>query len=304
MSLGTLFDKALAAMLPIVPRPIVRKVAWRYVAGESLDDAVACIKRLNAKGAMATLDVLGEEIASLDQSHEAVAAYLDALDAIEREGLDANISIKLTAFGQRLDEEVMHQGVVKVLERAIASKRFVRMDMEDSSTTSATLDYYRRLRKEGYGDEQVGVVLQAYMRRSRADVADLSALEASYRLCKGIYVEREEVAFKEFAEVRSNYLALLRQMFEAGSYVGIATHDHYLVDEAEDLIRELGLAKEQYEFQMLLGVDEPLVQRLIGAGHRLRIYVPYGKDWYAYSIRRLKENPRIGRYILMGMFKK
>lgn len=295
------FDKLLAASLPIVPRPIVRKVAKRYVAGETLDEAVERLRQIEKVGACATVDVLGEEIEEIEPGQEAVEAYFDVLETIRGQGLDANISVKLTAFGLKIDPEVSYERLRSIVARAAELGNFVRIDMEDSPVTTVTLEHFRRLREEGF--DNVGAVIQAYMRRTRDDVASLADLTPSYRLCKGIYVEPEEVAYQGFQEVNDNYLATLRQMLEGGSYVGIATHDHALVDGAEKIIEELDLKRDQYEFQMLLGVDEPLGRRLVERGHRLRIYLPYGKDWYAYCIRRLKENPRIGRYVLLGMFK-
>ena len=300
---SNLFDKAIAATLPFVPKAIVRKFAKRYVAGDSLDDAVQRVKDIMATGACATMDVLGEEISDIESGEAARVAYLEVLDRIVAEGLDANISIKLTAFGLKLDQEVTYQRVRDVVAHARELGNFVRIDMEDSSTTTDTINLYRRLRGEGF--ENVGLVLQAYMRRSSDDVAELKDLNPSYRLCKGIYIEPEEVAFKEFDEINDNFVKVLTEMFEdRASYVGIATHDHSLADRAEDLIAQNAIATERYEFQMLLGVDQTLGLKLMEKGHKLRVYVPFGDEWYLYCMRRLKENPKIGRYVLFGMFKK
>jgi proline dehydrogenase len=302
MGIGNLFDRTIAAFLPITPRFIVKRVAARYVAGESLDEALPVMRRIQEAGACATLDVLGEEIHDISEGAEAVQAYRDCLDLIAREKLDANISIKLTAFGLRQDAEITYERVREIVAHAASLENFVRIDMEDSSTTDATLDLYRRLRAEGF--DNVGVVLQAYMRRTQSDVAALAELKTNYRLCKGIYVEREEVAFKDGAEINQNYLESLEAMFDADSYVGIATHDHALVDGAEAILKRRSLAKDAYEFQMLLGVDPRLGKRLVEEDHRLRVYVPFGRDWYAYCVRRLKENPKIGRYVFLALFKR
>ncbi len=301
-AVANLFDKAIAASLPLIPKAIVRRFARRYVAGEHLEDAVARVKELKSWGASATLDVLGEEIESIEAGERARLDYLRVLEVIKDEALDANISIKLTAFGLKLDPEATYSRVRDVVQRAREFSNFVRIDMEDSSTTTATIEIYRRLRAEGF--DNIGLVLQAYMRRSLADVEALSELVPSYRLCKGIYVEPEEVAYKEFGEVSDNFIAVLEKMLETKSYVGIATHDHALAKRAEKAIAERGTDVSSYEFQMLLGVDQPLGTRLMEAGHNLRVYVPFGDEWYLYCMRRLKENPKIGRYVLFGLFKR
>ncbi|MFT7618572.1 MAG: proline dehydrogenase [Planctomycetota bacterium] len=301
-AIWNLFDKAIGASLPLIPKPIVRRFARRYVAGDSLDDAVARVKELGEWGACATLDVLGEEIESIAEGEIATTEYLQVLDRIKAEGLDANISIKLTAFGLKIDPAITYDRVRAIVARAKELGNFVRIDMEDSSTTTETLSIFRRLREEGF--ENVGVVLQAYMRRTQQDVADHADLNPSYRLCKGIYIEPEEIAFNDFNEINDNYMTVLKDMVMAGSYVGIATHDHRLTDRAEAMIKDQSLASDRYEFQMLLGVDKELGTKLMAAGHKLRIYVPYGNQWYLYCMRRLKENPKIGRYVLFGMFKK
>lgn len=299
---GSWFDRLLAASLPLVPRPIVRRVARRYVAGEKLDEAVARVRELTARGACATIDVLGEEIEDVREGERARDAYLEVLDIIAREKLDANVSIKLTAFGLKLDPELTYERVRAVVIRARELNNFVRIDMEDATVTTKTIAVFRRLREEGFAN--VGIVLQGYLHRTMADVESLADIRAHYRLCKGIYVESEKIAFKGYEEINANYLKVLDRMFELGSYVGIATHDHAIVHGAEAIIARRKLAPLAYEFQMLLGVDEALGRRLIEAGHKLRVYVPFGDQWYAYCLRRLKENPKIGRYVLLGIFQR
>ncbi len=294
------FDRIMVGLLPLVPRPLLWRVASRYVAGKTLSAAMARCRRIMELGARVTLDVLGEEIEHIEAGEQAVRSYFDVLDAIREEGIDGNISVKLTAFGLKLDEDVTYARVRSVVSRARDLGNFVRIDMEDSSCTTATLAIYRRLREEGF--DNVGVVLQAYMRRSMDDVRALADLAPNYRLCKGIYIEPEEVAFQDPEEINQNYVALLQAMLDGGSYVGIATHDRVLVDAVEETLRNRELAKEAYEFQMLLGVDQALGMRILGAGHALRIYVPFGEKWHAYCVRRLQENPQIGRYVLKGMF--
>lgn len=295
-----LFDRAVVGLLPLVPKRIVRKIADRYIAGETLDDAARVVRDLNAKGCLATIDVLGEFITDFRQAEETAAAYRATLDRMRDEKLRANVSIKLTAFGLGLDGERCHALVRELVARARDQGNFVRIDMEDSPYTSRTLDLYRRLRSEGF--ENCGVVIQAYMRRSQEDVAALLPLGAGFRLCKGIYVEPPEVAFKDREEIRANYRRLLRQMLEGGSpRVGIATHDPPLLEDARAYLREKGIPKDRYEFQMLLGVAERARAQLVAEGHAVRVYVPYGKEWYGYSTRRIKENPSIAGYVVKAM---
>jgi proline dehydrogenase len=286
-----LLDRAIVRLLPVVPKPIVRRLSSRYIAGPSLDDAIRVVERLNAKGKLATVDVLGEEITSADEARAIAGQYHDVLARIDEGGLDANISVKLTGFGLELDDELCRDTLESVVRDAAVRGNFVRIDMEDSSTTDRTLELYRELRRTGHVN--VGVVLQAYLRRT---VADLEGLE-NVRLCKGIYVEPPELAYREFAAVRENYLRCLERLFAQGTYVGIATHDEHLIGEALRIVAEAGLPSDRYEFQMLLGVRPDRADELVADGHRLRVYVPYGQQWYEYSIRRLQENPKIAGYV-------
>jgi proline dehydrogenase len=284
-------NRALARLLPAVPRPVVQRLSSRYIAGATLDDAVRTVRGLNTAGKLATVDVLGEEIATADEAERIARQYLDLLERIDAERLDANVSVKLTAFGLELDHELCRRNLERVVADAAARGNFVRIDMEDSSTTDRTLDLYRGLRVAG--SENVGVVLQAYLRRT---VDDLAGLE-NVRLCKGIYVEPASIAYRDFEAVRANYIRCLERLVANGTYVGIATHDEHLLREAERIVREAGIDRDRYEFQMLLGVRPERGDELVRAGHRLRVYVPYGAQWYEYSIRRLQENPRIAGYV-------
>jgi proline dehydrogenase len=290
-----ILDRAIVRLLPAVPRPVVQKLSERYIAGPELKDARETVRHLNAEGKMATIDVLGEEITNEEEAAAIVRAYQDVFADIERCGLDSNVSIKLTALGLKLDYEICRANLRVVVEDAASRGNFVRIDMEDSSTTDDTLRLYRRLREEGF--DNVGVVLQAMLKRTVDDVAAMSDLKPSVRLCKGIYVESPEVAFQEYEEVRAGFERALEALLDAGCYVGIATHDEALLRKGRRLVLEHELAKEQYEFQMLLGVRPGLGDQLVREGHRLRIYIPFGRHWYAYSLRRLQENPRIAGYI-------
>jgi proline dehydrogenase len=247
---------------------------------------------------MATLDVLGEEVHEREKATAAVDEYLRALERIDREKIDSNISIKPTMLGLKIDEGFCHENLGRIVEKAKGYGNFVRIDMEDHTTTDATLRIYRDLQAR-FGN--VGCVLQAYMRRTLKDIDELPAEKPNVRICKGIYVEPRSIAWKGFDTIRANYIQALDKLISRGVYAGIATHDEYLTCAASALIDKHGLKHDQYEFQMLLGVDEELRRILIGAGHRLRVYVPYGADWYPYSIRRLRENPEVARHVLKAM---
>ncbi|HEV8630005.1 MAG TPA: proline dehydrogenase family protein, partial [Thermoanaerobaculia bacterium] len=252
-----LFSSLLVRTLPLMPRPLVWRVARRYVAGATLADAVATVRQLNGEGAMATVDVLGEEVTERQRATAATEEYLRVLDAIAAEKLDANVSIKPTMFGLKIDEALCADNVERLVAAAHRLGTFVRIDMEDRTTTEATLRLYRDLYQR-YGN--VGVVLQAYMRRTLCDVAELPAAggqapwPVNVRLCKGIYVEPREVAWKGFETVRANFVAALDKLLGRGVYVGIATHDEYLVASAVALLDRHRVPRERYEFQMLLGV--------------------------------------------------
>ena len=278
-----------------MPRSLVRRISNRYIAGTTIADAVRVVRDLNAKGQMATVDVLGEEASGRRETQEIVRAYHDVFEAIARENLDSNVSVKPTSLGLNLALELCRANLFKVVRHAAESGNFVRIDMEDSTTTSDTLELYRELRAEGL--DNVGIVLQAALRRSFRDVHALAPLRPNVRLVKGIYVEAPLVAYQEFEEVQDNFVRCLDELLEAGSYVAIATHDEHLLDEGKRLVAERGLSRNEYEFQMLLGVRELAGNRLVRDGHRLRIYVPFGEHWYEYSLRRLQENPRIAGYV-------
>jgi proline dehydrogenase len=285
----SLLDRAVVTLLPAVPKGIVRRLSSRYIAGSELEDARRTVAELNAAGKLATVDVLGEEITRADEATAITQSYLDVLDAIDADTLRANVSVKLTGLGLKLDPALARENL-----RAIAGRgTFVRIDMEDSSTTDATLGLYREL--VAAGSENLGVVLQAALKRTVDDAHSLPG--ANVRLCKGIYIEPPELAYRGFDEIRASYVRTLETLLDGGCYVGIATHDEWLVDEGLRAVRERGLEPDAYEFQMLLGVRPALGDRIVAAGHRLRIYVPFGRQWYEYSLRRLQENPKIAGYV-------
>jgi proline dehydrogenase len=290
-----ILDRAIVRLLPAVPKPVVQKLSERYIAGSELKDARAAVRRVNAEGKLATIDVLGEEITNEDEAAAIVRAYEDVFADIEHCGLDSNVSVKPTALGLNLGYEVCRANLEAVVADAAARGNFVRIDMEDSSTTDDTLRMYRELREAGH--DNLGVVLQATLRRTIADVRALADLRPSVRLCKGIYVEPPAIAYGDFAAVRANFVQALEALLDLDCYVGIATHDEWLIDQARRIVVEHRLRRDEYEFQMLLGVRPELGDRLVRDGHRLRIYVPFGRQWYAYSLRRLQENPKIAGYI-------
>jgi proline dehydrogenase len=287
-------DRVIAKTVPLVPRPVVARIASRYVAGARLEEAVPVIQDLNRQGCVATVDVLGEFTESKGQTIQTLNEYKEVLDALVRHDLKSGISVKLTALGLSIDEELCRANLEEIAEYAAERDRFVRVDMEDSPYTGVTLDMVIDLQER---HENVGAVIQAYMRRSLEDVGRLIEAGVSVRLCKGIYDEPRKVAYKDFDTVRHNYIFLLDELLKGGSYVGIATHDEFLAWHALRLIHQLEVPEDRYEFQMLLGVDEELRSILVGSGHKVRVYVPYGEDWYGYSMRRLQENPKIAGYV-------
>jgi proline dehydrogenase len=298
----TILDRAIVRALPAVPRQVVRRLSSRYIAGTTLAEACEVVRELNAQGKEATLDVLGEEVTLREEAIGLRDAYRRALDTIEEDGLRSNVSVKLTALGLKLDRGLCLADLTAVVEEAARFGNFVRIDMEDSSTTSETLALYREIREGGH--DNLGVVLQAALKRTLTDIGELADLRPNVRVCKGIYVEPPEIAFREDETIRLNFLDALEALFDVGSYVGIATHDDWLIGEALALVERKRLGREDYEFQMLLGVRPELGDELVRDGHRLRIYVPFGRRWYEYSIRRLQENPKIAGYVALDTLKR
>jgi len=298
----TIIDRAIVRALPAVPRQVVKRLSSRYIAGTTLAEACDVVRDLNAQGKEATLDVLGEEVTLREEAIGLRDAYRRALDTIEEDGLRSNVSVKLTALGLKLDRGLCRADLTAVVEEAARFDNFVRIDMEDSSTTSETLALYRQIREEGH--DNLGVVLQAAMKRTLSDIGGLGDLRPNVRVCKGIYVEPPEIAYQEDEIIRLNFLDALEALFDIGSYVAIATHDDWLIGEALALVERRGLGRDDYEFQMLLGVRAELGDGLVREGHRLRIYVPFGRRWYEYSIRRLQENPKIAGYVAIDTLKR
>jgi proline dehydrogenase len=293
-----LVDRAIVQALPVVPKPIVRRVAGRYIAGTGLPDACRVVRKQNEAGKLATIDVLGEEITSADEARAIASIYRDVLEAIEREELDSGISVKPTALGLKLGYGLCRELLEEVVRDAASRGNFVRIDMEDSSCTDDTLRLYRELHAAGL--DNVGIVLQACLRRTLDDVAALADLKPGVRLCKGIYAEATSIAFDDPDEIRRSFLRVLEALLAAGSGVAVATHDEWLIGESLRRLYEAGLARGEYELQFLLGVRPERADALVREGHRLRVYVPFGARWYEYSLRRMQENPRLAGQIALS----
>ena len=300
-----MINKLIAQTLPYFPKRFVWIFSKKYIAGESIDEAVLASKQLNEKGFMATIDLLGEFITNLEQAHENKQGYLNIIRTFCQAGINANFSLKPTSFGLLLDREVCYQNIREIIACAASYQNFVRIDMEDSKCVDMEIELYNRLREEF--PTSVGLVIQAYLKRTVGDIEKLLATHTpdkplNFRLCKGIYIESPEIAYKNRQIINNNYLHCLELLLAQGVYVGIATHDRALVQGALELIKKYQLNTNRYEFQMLYGVTPDLRQELVHDGHRIRVYVPYGKDWFGYSTRRLKENPKIASHIIKSIF--
>jgi len=298
----SILDRPLAALLPFVPRFIVGRVSRAYIAGDALGAAIDKVRDLNALGLEATLDLLGEELHEREQWRATAAGYREAVAAIAAAGVKCGVSLKLTAFGLMKDPALTKELVTDILSDACDAGRFVRLDMEDATTTDATLDLYRELRADGF--DNVGVVLQTCLHRTHEDAVALAETGADVRVVKGIYVEPEEISWRDPQVIRENYVRVVRTLLAAGCRVAAATHDEILVHETQVAIEELGVDRDTVEFQMLLGVREELRDVILADGYGMRVYVPFGEKWYEYSMRRLRENPAIAGHITRAMLGK
>lgn len=302
-----MFNKMIAGILPYMPKKLVWIFSKEYIAGETIEQAIKAAQKLNAKGILTTIDVLGEFIENLDEAEANKLEYLEVIETAEKAGVEGNYSLKPTSFGLLIDKEVAYKHIKEIVAKAADYKNFVRIDMEDSPCTDLEIELFRKLKKEF--PKNVGLVLQSYMRRTLDDIKNLEDVHSeeipvNYRLCKGIYVEPVEVAFKDYHEVNNHFLEGLDYMMQKGMYPAIATHDKPLVDGAFKLIDKYNYGKEQYEFQMLYGVTPALRQKIMDKGHRMRVYVPFGKEWFGYSTRRLKENPGMTTHLIKALFVK
>lgn len=292
-------------MLPYLPKKFIWVFSKRYIAGETIEDAIRASKELNAQGIKVTLDILGEFIKNLDEAEKNKVEYLELIDRIQKENIDGNYSVKPTMFGLLIDKDVCHKHIREIVAKAASYNNFIRVDMEDSPCTDLEIELYRKLKAEF--PKNVGLVVQAYMKRTLQDLKDLMDIHSTetplnYRLCKGIYVEPATIAYKKYEEINEHYLEDLEYMLKNGVYPGIATHDKPLIDGAYKLIEKYNVPKNKYEFQMLYGVTPELRSSIVANGHTMRVYVPFGKQWFGYSTRRLKENPKMASHIMKALF--
>ncbi len=302
-----MINKAIASVIPHFPKKFIWIFSKKYIAGETIEDAIKASKSLNEHGVMVTVDLLGEFITNLQQADQNRDQYLHIIGAFQNAGIDGNYSIKPTSFGLLIDPEKCYQNIRNIVALASKYNNFVRIDMEDSECVDLELTLYKRLKLEF--PNNVGLVIQAYLHRTEKDVDNLLKLHTTdsplnFRLCKGIYVEPENIAIKDPKKINDNYLKLLDKLLSNGVYVGIATHDKKLIQGAYHLIKKYNVPKNKYEFQMLYGVTPELRNSIVGNGHEMRVYVPYGKDWFGYSTRRLKENPKMAQHIIKSIFVK
>ena len=300
-----MLNRIIANALPYMPKKLIWIFSKRYIAGESIEDGLKACRELNKQGIEVTVDLLGEFISTIEQAEENKIKYLEIIDRFTSEGIIGNFSLKPTMFGLLIDKDLCYANIEAVIKKAADKKTFVRIDMEDSQCVDYELDMYRKLQQKY--PAHVGLVVQAYLRRTKNDLINLNSIHSNgtplnFRLCKGIYIEPRHIAFKAYEEVRGHYLDDLKYMFDHNMYVGIATHDKYLVDRANELIKERNVDKTKYEYQMLYGVTPELRSSIVKQGHKMRVYVPFGKDWFGYSTRRLKENPKMASHIVKALF--
>jgi len=304
---NNMFNKFIAAILPYFPKKFIWIFSRSYISGVTIEDAMRVSKNFNSMKIKVTLDVLGEFIKTLDEAENNKKEYIDLIDVTYKNNIDGNFSLKPTSFGLLIDKEICYKHVREIVAYAAVRNGFIRIDMEDSPCTDMEIELFRRLINEFPGN--VGLVLQAYLRRTRKDIENMMDLNSpvhplNFRLCKGIYIEPEAIAYKKYDEINSHYLEDLEFMFKNNIYVGIATHDKPLIEGACRLIEKYNVPDTKYEFQMLYGVTPKQRDRIVAEGHKMRIYVPFGKQWFGYSTRRLKENPKIASHIIKAIFYK
>ncbi len=295
----SVFHRFLVKTVSSMPKKVVWLFSKKYIAGTTLQSALDVVKELNSKGIYATLDVLGEAVRNKEEAVIAKNHAMEALNSIVENKLMANLSIKPTQMGLSIDKDFAYEQILDLVNRANELNNFVRIDMEDSPYTDSTIEIYKRIYEQ---HPNVGVVLQAYLKRTYNDTVILNKIGTNYRLCKGIYIEPSTIAYKDKQVIRDNFMNVLETILKNGNYVGIATHDKYLIEKSYELIKKLNIPNDKFEFQMLLGVREDLRDKINNDGYKIRIYVPFGKDWHAYSIRRLQENPQLTGHIVKEFF--
>ncbi|MDQ1297016.1 MAG: proline dehydrogenase [Bacteroidota bacterium] len=302
-----MFNKFISSVLPYFPKKFIWIFSRAYISGETVDDAMRVSKDLNSKKIKVTFDVLGEFIKNPEEAETNKKEYLDLIDITYKNSIDGNFSVKPTSFGLLIDKDICHRHIREIVAKAASYNGFIRIDMEDSPCTDMEIELFRKLKVEFPAN--VGLVVQAYLKRTIDDIKGLADLNSevaplSFRLCKGIYVEPEEIAYKKYEEINLHYLEDLEYMMKNKIHVGIATHDKILVDAAYDLLKKYNVPKHLYEFQMLYGVTPNLREKIVNDGHTMRVYVPFGEKWFAYSTRRLKENPKMASHIIKAIFVK
>ena len=300
-----MLNKLISNILPYMPQKLVWQFSKEYIAGETIDDAVEAAKILNRQGIQTTIDVLGEFIKELDEAEANKKEYLEVIDTAERAGVDGNYSLKPTFFGLLIDKEAAYRHIREIVEKAAAHNNFIRIDMEDSPCTDLTIELFSRIYEEF--PTNVGIVFQAYLKRTNQDIRNLKSLQKegapiNIRLCKGIYVEPAEIAYKDYHEINRHFIDDIELMIQQEMYPAIATHDVPVVEGACKLLEKYGCARERYEFQMLYGVTPSLRGSILEGGHRMRVYVPFGKQWFGYCTRRVKENPAMASVIMKAIF--
>jgi len=300
-----MFNKFIASILPYFPKSFVWLFSKRYIAGKTVEDAIRVSKELNSQGIMVTIDILGEFIKNLDEAETNRKEYIELIERVEKEKINGNYSVKPTMFGLLLDKEACYKHIREIVAKAASYNNFIRIDMEDSPCTDMEIEIYRRLKLEF--PKNVGLVLQAYMKRTLTDIQSLMDIHSpeaplNFRLCKGIYVEPAKIAYKAYEEVNQHFIEDIDFCLKSGIYPGIATHDKPVVEGAYKLIEKYNVPRERYEFQMLYGVTPELRKSILDNGHRMRVYVPFGEQWFGYSTRRLKENPKMAWLIIKALF--
>jgi proline dehydrogenase len=302
-----MFNKLIASILPYLPKKFIWIFSRAYISGETVEDAIRVSKDLNSKGIIVTIDVLGEFIKNLEEAEKNKAEYLQLIDVTQKTGIKGNYSLKPTSFGLLIDKTICYSHIREIVSKAATFNSFIRIDMEDSPCTDLEIELFRKLKAEF--PDNVGLVLQAYLRRTHQDIINMMDLHKdscalNYRLCKGIYNEPEAIAYKKYDEINSHFLEDLELMLQKGIYVGIATHDKTLIEGSYNLIRKYKTANNMFEFQMLYGVTPKLRESIVKDGYVMRVYVPFGKQWFGYSTRRLKENPKMASHIIKAIFYK
>ena len=302
-----MLNKLIANLLPHMPERLIWIFSKRYIAGETIEDSLKAARLLNAQGIEVSIDLLGEFITSLDQAEENKKQYLNIIERFVQEDIKGNFSVKPSMFGLLIDKSTCFRQMHEIVAKANEKNSFIRIDMEDYQCVDDEIDFYKKLKNEFPG--HVGLVMQAYLRRTSGDLKNFGlgnnhGFPFNFRLCKGIYIEPAAIAYKEYQEIRDHYLENLEFILKNKMYVGIATHDKYLVENAFRLLEKYQVPGHMYEFQMLYGVTPELRKSIVDKGHKMRVYVPFGKEWFGYSTRRLKENPQIASHIIKALFKR